>query len=213
MASTKSQSEGRDGTARVVRPTSQAYANVLNPTLLEFCAVSNPIDELLRTPIPDKLWYYTSIKGFHGIVESKKMWATDARYLNDREELIHAEQFADKLLEAAPELDDEGFPHKDWLTKARRMAPVRGIQIFVACFTTEEDQLSQWRAYSHESSGVSLAFDLRSVRPPVGDDTSVAFAPCIYSGKTTTTLVKEERCFPNPGPLPASGGAFKKLFL
>lgn len=119
------------------------------------------------------------------------MSATDARYLNDREELIHAEQFADKLLEAAPELDDEGFPQKDWLTKARRMAPVQGIQIFVACFTTEEDQLSQWRAYSHESSGVSLAFDLRSARPPVGDDTTVAFAPCIYSGETTTALVKE----------------------
>ena len=144
-----------------------------------FC-VSNPITELLNEPIPEKLWHYTSIEGFHAIVKIKRMWATDARFLNDREELIHVNKIADEVVSAAPLLDVTGFPNKEWLSKAHRLAPLRGLQVFVACFTAAEDQLSQWRAYSHESSGVSLAFDLRSVRPPEEVGSTVGFAPCIY---------------------------------
>jgi len=42
---------------------------------------SDPIGELLNTPIPEKLWHYTSVKGFYGIVTSKSIFATEARFL------------------------------------------------------------------------------------------------------------------------------------
>jgi hypothetical protein len=71
--------------------------------------MSNPIDELLNRPIPEKLWHYTSIQGFQAIVASKSMWATDLRFLNDREEFIHTRNIANKIVAAAPELDANGF--------------------------------------------------------------------------------------------------------
>ena len=133
----------------------------------------NLVLELLARPIPEKLWHYTSITGFQGIVESKRIWATDARFLNDREELIHIDQFADEVIEAATERD------KELVSLALRLARIRGLRVFVACFTELEDNLSQWRGYSHDSIGVSLAFDFRLVRPPAAAESVVAFAPCI----------------------------------
>jgi len=145
--------------------------------------MSNPIDELLKAPVPEKLWHYTSIQAFHDIVKTKAMWATDLHFLNDREEFIHALALANDMVAAAPELDSNGFPKREFLQKAVALAfggPLTRMQVFVASFTAAEDQLGQWRGYSHGSSGVSLAFDLKAIRPPSGSDTLVSFAPCVY---------------------------------
>jgi hypothetical protein len=155
--------------------------------------MSNPIDELLRTPIPEKLWHYTSIQGFQGIVASKSMWATDLRFLNDREEFIHARNIADRIVAAAPELDANGFLNREFLAKAVTLAfdsgPLANSEVFVASFSAAEDQLGQWRGYSHGSSGVSLAFDLKAFRPPADIGTLVSFAPCVYDPVEKEELV------------------------
>jgi hypothetical protein len=44
----------------------------------------------LKTPVPDPLWHYTSMGAMHAILDRAEIYATDARFLNDREELIHA---------------------------------------------------------------------------------------------------------------------------
>jgi Protein of unknown function (DUF2971) len=146
--------------------------------------MSNPIEELLNSPIPEKLWHYTSIQGFHGIVTSKRIFATDVRFLNDREEFVHARKIADQIVAVSPEFDADGFPYRKHLATAVTLAfdsgPLSDIQVFVASFSAAEDQLGQWRGYSQGSSGVSLAFDLRSFRPPPDVDTLVSFAPCVY---------------------------------
>lgn len=155
--------------------------------------MSNPISELLNKSIPEKLWHYTSLQGFHGIVKNKSMWATDLRFLNDREEFIHARNVANKIIAAAPELDANGFPNKEFLTKAVTLAFDGGAltksQVFVASFSAAEDQLGQWRGYSHGSTGVSLAFDLRFFRPPADIETLVSFAPCVYDPVEKENLV------------------------
>jgi len=146
--------------------------------------MSNPIDELLNRTIPEKLWHYTSIQGFHGIVTSKSMFATDLRFLNDRQEFIHTRHLADEMVGEAPELDSDGFQNRKLLAKAVGLAfdsgPLTRMQVFVASFTAAEDQLGQWRGYSQGSSGVSLAFDPKSFRPPAGIGTLASFAPCVY---------------------------------
>jgi hypothetical protein len=146
--------------------------------------MSSPIAELLNTPIPKKLWHYTSILGFREIVSNKSIFATDVRFLNDREEFIHARKIVSEVLAQTPELDEGGFLNKEFLAKAVMLGfdsgPLANTQVFVACFSAAEDQLGQWRGYSQASSGVSLGFDLRAFRPPANSDTLVSFAPCVY---------------------------------
>jgi hypothetical protein len=155
--------------------------------------MSSPIDELLKRPIPEKLWHYTSIEGFQGIVAGKSMWATDLRFLNDREEFIHARNIANKIVAEAPELDADGFLNREFLAKAVTLAfdsgPLANLQVFVASFSAAEDQLGQWRGYSHGSSGMSLAFDLKAFRPPADIGTLVSFAPCVYDPTEQRELV------------------------
>jgi hypothetical protein len=163
------------------------------PSVRILSAMSNPIDELLNRPIPEKLWHYTSIHGFQGIVAGKSMWATDLRFLNDREEFIHARNIAEKIAAATPEMDANGFLNREYLAKAVMLAfdsgPLANSQVFVASFSAAEDQLGQWRGYSRGSSGVSLAFDLKTFRPPADVGTLVSFAPCVYDPSEKEELV------------------------
>jgi hypothetical protein len=155
--------------------------------------MSNPVDELLNRPIPGKLWHYTSIQGFQAIVASKSMWATDLRFLNDREEFIHTRSIASKVVAATPELDVNGFLNREFLAKAVTLAfdsgPLANSQVFVASFSAAEDQLGQWRGYSYGSTGVSLGFDLTAFRPPADIGTLVSFAPCVYDPVEKDELV------------------------
>lgn len=155
----------------------------------------DPVDELLRREIPGKLWHYTSVQGFHGIVSSRQIFATDVRYLNDSKEFTHAREMASEVVAESPELGTQ-LPSKADLAKAVSIAFDTGLlrpgrqQVFVASFSAAEDQLSQWRGYSRGSSGVSIAFELSGLRPPIGNDTLVCFAPCVYSQEEKKELLR-----------------------
>jgi hypothetical protein len=128
----------------------------------------------LKTPVPDQLWHYTSMNAMHSIVEHGEMYATDARFLNDREELIHAAEFADRLIQT------QDYPPEVITFVRKHVASWFGVFLsfsnpfrnYVTCFTTHRDDLSQWRAYSGGSAGASIAIDLR--------DTALRPHPCIY---------------------------------
>ncbi|MGA7521522.1 MAG: DUF2971 domain-containing protein [Acidobacteriaceae bacterium] len=157
---------------------------------------SDSVDRWARQPIPEKLWHYTSVQGFHGIVSSGSIYATDVRFLNDAEEFVHARKVAEDLVKGAEERGEYGFPlrwHLEWLVKnifqSDFLNPSKA-QIFVVSFTDSEDDLSQWRAYSHGSHGVSISFDLRVFRPPTESDSAVTFAPCVYCEKTKREMIQ-----------------------
>ena len=60
----------------------------------------------------------------------------------------------------------------------------------MASFTNSEDDLSQWRGYSHGTCGVSIAFDLRKRRPPAESDLAVTFAPRVYLDEEKQSLIQ-----------------------
>jgi hypothetical protein len=156
----------------------------------------DPIYDWVHQPIPEKLWHYTSVQGFQGIIASGNIYATDVRFLNDSEEFVHARKVANEVVEHASEFGELGFPLRDVLKSAVNgvfasdfLDPNRA-QIFVASFTDSADDLSQWRGYSHGTFGVSISFDLRMHRPIVESDSAVTFAPCIYDDDEKRNLIQ-----------------------
>ncbi len=155
------------------------------------------VNEHISKPIPDTLWHYTSYAGFQGIVATKNIWATEYRFLNDREEFLHARELARTLVNEEPEFVGEQFPARDQIRTAINIAFNTGslhedrLHIMVASFSEEGDQLSQWRGYADNSRGVSMGFDLRSIRPSLDIGTAVTFAPCIYLETEKKALLKE----------------------
>lgn len=103
------------------------------------------------------LYHYTSLGGVLGIVGDRAIRATDARFFSDTAELQHA---ADSLLHeigrrqsASPSAVLQQL--SDWLS--HRLTD--GNILFIACFTTRGNLLSQWRSYCPPGRGVSLGFD------------------------------------------------------
>ena len=158
--------------------------------------VPDLIHELITRPIPKQLWHYTSYKGFQGIVESKAIFASDLRYLNDSQEFVHAKELAVQLAEEAANVLDGERAHET-IKNAVKTAFDSGLlqedhlQIMVASFSASPDQLSQWRGYSGGSSGVSISFDCTALRPPQEAMTSLVFAPCVYKDTDKRALLKQ----------------------
>jgi hypothetical protein len=154
------------------------------------------VNDHLGQTAPTPLWHYTSYAGFQGIIESKRIWASEYRFLNDREELLHAKELAETLAEEEPEFIGEQFPARDTVKRAVKMVFNAGHlqderhRVMVASFSASGDQLSQWRGYADDSRGVSIAFDLGHLRPPKEIGTTVTFAPCLYRQADKAALLK-----------------------
>ena len=52
-----------------------------------------------NTKSVSSLCHYTNLAGLIGILESKQLWASNVAFLNDREELLKAGDFADEEME------------------------------------------------------------------------------------------------------------------
>ena len=120
---------------------------------------------------PGILYHYTSNRGLVGILQNRRLWFSDPRFLNDAAEIKHAamlrsnkvncwsEQFREKYLENG--VGDKLFD--DWIknlttyfedTKIKlydRQGTQSGIQLFQFIFSLSEkkDDLNQWRAYGN----------------------------------------------------------------
>lgn len=117
----------------------------------------------------DILYHYTSIGGLHSIIQSRKVWASDCRFLNDKKELIYAiDLFLSKVEERYKEPLDLAF---HWHTSSRAHC--------VFCLSRSPKVLSQWRAYSEDGKGAALGFK-RKFLMGLTKKPSKFLLPCIY---------------------------------
>jgi hypothetical protein len=108
---------------------------------------------------PDTLFHYTSATGLRGILESKEIWATDTRFLNDRTEVAHGIDICRR------ELSSERLKHP-----FARICKVAGSRLsdssflfFAACLCEEDDLIPQWRGYAASGAGYSIGFSTSSL--------------------------------------------------
>jgi hypothetical protein len=137
------------------------------------------------------LYHYTDQSGLLGILDSKSIWATHIRYLNDASEFIHGINIArqcikemeikvDSVIKEFP--DDVSFQNKTQkigdVTKRYFNSLLNNLHetpVFVTCFFDSEkseyrsqsqeigESLDQWREYSKGSSGFSIGFDKNAI--------------------------------------------------
>lgn len=123
---------------------------------------------------PGRLWHYTNTQGMLAIVADKVIWATDAEYLNDAQELRYAREHVSREFRSAreriaaqaqrPATDDPDANVALILSSALGAvedfdpSSASHTHVFVACFCEEGDLLSQWRGYA-AGSGFALGFD------------------------------------------------------
>jgi hypothetical protein len=114
------------------------------------------------------LYHYTDRRGLLGIVETGEIWASDARYLNDAQELSTAIATAKAVVDA-----QKASANADERRALEQIAGFLGgmeppglgpnLSVFVFSCSEDGDQLSQWRAYARPGDGYAIGFSTHNL--------------------------------------------------
>jgi hypothetical protein len=150
----------------------QSYGWVVRPTIRS---------ELSRLAQPNgdvPIYHYTSLEGFHGIVESDDLWLTESAFMNDASEIEHGIELSQDVFES---FVASGSPIASVLESLTSVAAAQRPRINVACFSSARDSLSQWRAYSKNTVGVALGFVPKDLLSGLGYPSECTLVPVLYS--------------------------------
>jgi hypothetical protein len=119
--------------------------------------------ECFRLQGYEHVWHYTTGDGLLGIIQSGTIYATQVSCLNDRTEIRYAERlFRQALVDLRRSIvSDTESEFVDTLlrTEENDVTTEESVSdFFVACFSAERDDLSQWRAYGGGEGGYAIAF-------------------------------------------------------
>lgn len=117
------------------------------------------------------LYHYTTGTGLIEILKSGELWATHLNCLNDTSELLYTRARLRIRVEQklASPVSAEVKSLLEKLLTTLRTTRLGVWPWFVACFTEDGDDLSQWRAYGSGEGGYSIEFDsvyLRGMNHP-----------------------------------------------
>ena len=136
------------------------------------------------------LYHYTSFSGLMGIVESRKFWLSEIRYLNDANELDGFGKILvtelKKRLETANEMTDVVQQFEKWLPERLKQGP----KLFVGSFTENGNLLSQWRGYCTYGKGISIGIDSARIRR-ICESEGFVIGKCIYDYRRKENIAKQ----------------------
>lgn len=108
----------------------------------------------------NKLFHYTDLNGLIGILSNKGFWLSDARYLNDAEELYNGASLSISLISSA--LQKNRFNQFNLILQntLENLKLEKYPGHYICSFSLIGDSLEQWRAYANNENGVCIEFDL-----------------------------------------------------
>ncbi len=151
--------------------------NAVTTTMIDGLAfMRSSRDNLLAlNDVPPRfLYHYSVTEPVVSILEKNELWATNAVFMNDESEIRYAANTLRQILKDVA--NDPEFISVDVENLSRALTPLERVlanlhsyvEVFVACFSSEQDQLSQWRAYG-QSGGLSIGFDSSGLRKLIDD--------------------------------------------
>ena len=144
-----------------------------------------PAPFALKTERP-RVWHYTNADGLLGILNTKQIWASSPKALNDLEEIKFGMQ---RMWKAFGDFQTRNSIKID---NAKRMANILSVdflttqidEIFIVSASSSNDSLNQWQHYS-EVDGFAIELD-----------TSIPMGLRLKSGETVFSRNQENYFFP-----------------
>lgn len=148
------------------------------------------VDDFFSFKANKTLYHYTGIGGLLGIVETRKIWASHAYYLNDSKEILYACEVLRKVLSQC--ISDHQNDEREFLeqfTKWLETFHVNHYHIFIFSLSEERSLLSQWRSYTPHGKGVSLGFSAHILNR-ILQSSDFRLAKCLYKHEEHRELMK-----------------------
>lgn len=109
----------------------------------------------------DELFHYTDMTGLQGILEGRGFWLSEAKFLNDSEELYNGLNLTKKLIARLLQ-KIRYMPFRQVLeTTLTQLEKNDFKNNYIASFSLKADDLEQWRAYAKNGSGVCIGFNVK----------------------------------------------------
>lgn len=114
-------------------------------------------------------YHYCSLESFLSILQTKSLFMSDPLKMNDCQELtwfirlLQEYDIKEEYLSVLNNRAGDSFTYSSLLKCLENQGQ---NNIFIACFSTEKDLLSQWRAYANDGQGVAIGFDLDKLSLP-----------------------------------------------
>src|SRR5712672_2809171 len=123
---------------------------------------SKALEALTHREAPAVLYHYTTRAPLIAILETRQVFASSIRHLNDAQEFEYATSIARKVLSDALKPDgDERWLHEQI---GRLLEGVKEqARVFVFSLSEHGDQLSQWRAYCKPMDGYAVGFTTKAL--------------------------------------------------
>jgi hypothetical protein len=117
------------------------------------------IKELIHEDPPEVLYHYTDQVGLLGIFKSNELWLSHTQYLNDGREYSHALELVRAAIDRRT--DRAIAAESNTLEEMRNAVKgnIQSINVCVASFSMDGDDLSQWRGYGGRTVSFAIGFD------------------------------------------------------
>ena len=109
----------------------------------------------------DYLYHYTDLNGLIGIVQNRGFWLSEAKYLNDSEELYNGVNLSIEIIDKLISKNRYSIFRKILSETIDELRALRFKNNFVAAFSMSRDSLEQWRAYGKNGSGICIGFNIK----------------------------------------------------
>jgi len=143
------------------------------------------VDEYF-TPSPNiRLYHYSGISALSGIVNSKRLWASNVLYLNDSAEISQAlDLLKNKILSPRLAFIHHADDSYEFLKQLNAWVDfcTRGLyfaNLFIFSLSEMPSLLSQWRSYTPHGKGVSLGFSPGKIAA-IAQTAGFKIAKCLY---------------------------------
>jgi len=132
------------------------------------------------------LYHYTDAGGLKGIIENQEIWFTSYLHLNDPSELRFGMDIASSVLReiGAAHGEPEKFFCNETNNLFRQMNVGGSLEYYIASFSSNRDELGQWRAYASNGHGYALGLAPRLFhaqdQPDRKPHENIFVAPVVY---------------------------------
>lgn len=111
-----------------------------------------------RAAPPSLIYHYTSSAALISIVTNNELWLSEATYLNDRHEIELGRRLACDVVKSRIAVEPSSDVRTMLELSLSYFDSRTDPQVYVACFSFDGDDLTQWRAYG--GSDVPIAIEL-----------------------------------------------------
>ena len=136
------------------------------------------------------LYHYCGLDAFLSIIKNSTLWLSDIRKSNDYLECVYCRDKINEKIRGFLEDDKEALEAWNFGYNINSDLSMDMIS-YVACFSENKDQLSQWRGYADNGAGIAVGFsresfaDLKEAAP-----SHISFRKVIYDEKEQEKFIE-----------------------